>query len=133
VRSTTLAARSLGAVMLLLGSVAVVAGAYAVITGVDGMPGGVSADDSVDSELRFFGTFYVVFGAAAVWLSARVTTQTRALRIWALTLFFAGVARAISWLDVGRPDDLFVALMVVELTIAPAVVVWQAAVRDDSG
>ena len=112
-------------VMRILGFVAVGAGLYALLTGVAGMPGEISADASVDSELRFFAVFYVAFGAVAIWIAPRIEAETRLVRVWALTLFVAGLARGVSWLDVGRPDDLFVGLMIAELVIPPVIVVWQ--------
>jgi len=116
--------------MTVLGLVAVSAGLYAVLTGVGGMPGSPAATASVEGELRFFAAFYVAFGAFTLWLAPRLESQTMLVRGWALTLFAAGLARGIGWLDVGRPDDLFVALMVAELAIPPVVVVWQTRLRE---
>ncbi|MBA2240958.1 MAG: DUF4345 family protein [Solirubrobacterales bacterium] len=46
-----------------------------------------------------------------------------------MTLFVAGLARALGWLDAGRPDDIFIALLILELSIPPLVVAWQALIR----
>ena len=73
------------------------------------------------------------FGAAGLWMAPRADRETRLLRAWAATLFAAGVARAISWIDVGRPDDLFVGLLVAELALPPIIIAWQARMRRGSG
>jgi hypothetical protein len=44
----------------------------------------------------------------------------------AAILFVSGLARAIAWIDDGRPDDLFVGVMAVELALPPLIVAWQA-------
>ena len=124
--------RALRGFLTILGLVAVSAGLYAVVTGVSGMPGDIPAGVSVDSELRFFAVFYVAFGAVALWMAPRLESQRMLLRAWALTLFAAGLARVIGWLDEGRPDDLFMGLLIAELVIPLVIVVWQSRLRDAS-
>ncbi|MBA2240957.1 MAG: DUF4345 family protein [Solirubrobacterales bacterium] len=57
-----------------------VAGAYAALTGVAGMPGATPVDASVDSELRYFATFYIAYGLVALWIVPRVEVAAWPLR-----------------------------------------------------
>jgi hypothetical protein len=118
--------RSLQAVLTLGGVVGVATGIFGIATGAEGMPGDNAAGASVESELRFLYVFWIAYGLALIRVAPRAVTETWAVRALALILFVAGLARAVAWLDVGRPDGLFVALMVVELVLPPLLVVWQA-------
>lgn len=102
------------------------AGVYGVSTGSDGIPGTHDADTAVESELRFLYALWIGYGVALLGVVPRVVTATSAVRLLAATLFAAGVARAIAWIDVGRPDTLFVVLMVIELVLPPIIVAAQA-------
>ena len=81
---------------------------------------------TADNELRFFAVFWIAFGVIAIRVAPRVDTEMQLVRALALTLFVGGLARAISWLAVGKPHSLFVSLMLLELVGAPLVVAWQA-------
>lgn len=118
--------RALQALLTAIGVVAVAAGLFAVVTGIGGMPGDHPASPSVDSELRFFAVFWMAYGVVAIRVAPRAHLQTTAVRGLALALFVAGIARAISWLDVGRPDSLYLVLLALELGLPPLLVAWQA-------
>lgn len=117
---------ALQALFTVVGAIAVVTGVMVVAAGPDGIPGNNSATVTADNELRFFATFWIAFGLAAIRVAPRVETETGLVRALALTMFFGGIARAISWLSVGEPHSLFVSLMFVELLGAPLVIAWQA-------
>jgi hypothetical protein len=118
--------RPLQAVLTVGGVVVVATGIFGVVTGADGMPGDNVSSASVESELRFLYVFWIAYGVALIRIAPHAVTETRAVRALALILFIAGLARAFAWVDVGRPDGLFVALMIVELVVPPLLVVWQA-------
>ena len=109
-----------------IGVVAVTTGLFAVITGTGGMSGDNAASVNVESELRYFAAFWVAYGGAALWLAPRAAQEQTAVRALAGFMFLGGIARAIAWIDSGRPDDLFVALLVLELVIPPLVIALQA-------
>lgn len=109
-----------------LGAVAFVAGLVTVFTGTGGMPGDSRATANVESELRFYATFWTGFGVLALYAARRPERETNLLRGLALFLFLAGLARIPAWLDSGRPDTQFLVLMALELTL-PFFIVWAQA------
>jgi Domain of unknown function (DUF4345) len=110
-------------VLSLLGAVAVAAGLFTVLTGTAGMPGEARASADVESELRFYATFWAGFGVLALYAARRPEREGLLLRGLALFLFLAGVARVLAWLASSRPDARFVVLMGLELTL-PLFIVW---------
>ena len=117
----------------MIGAVAVVAGIAAVISGAEGQLDGQMAGASVESEYRFFAALWIGFGLAALAIARQDAPDAAMLRGLMGIMFLAGVARAIAWIDDGRPHDLFIALMALELLIPPAVIVWRGRLGDDAG
>ncbi|HYP54773.1 MAG TPA: DUF4345 domain-containing protein [Solirubrobacterales bacterium] len=117
--------------LLALGSVALVAGLLTVLTGTAGMPGDSRATPNVESELRFYATFWAGFGVLALRAARRPEREALLLRGLAAFLFLAGVARGLAWLASSRPDTPFLVLMGLELTL-PFFIVWAQA-RAGSG
>jgi hypothetical protein len=109
-----------------LGAVAFVAGLVTVFTGAGGIPGNNPATPNLESELRFYATFWTGFGVLALYVSRRPERETMLLRGLALFLFLAGSARIFAWLASDRPDTLFLVLMGLELTL-PVFIVWAQA------
>ncbi len=110
------------------GLVAIATGLFAIVTGTAGMPGEIEPNATVESELRYFAAFWVAFGAVALLTARRAAGATTVVRGLALAMFAGGLGRALAWIAEGRPDSLFVVLMVIELAGPPLVVVWQSRV-----
>ena len=125
-------ARLLSAFLYAGGAVPVLTGIYAVLTGSGGIPGENEAGASVESELRFYAVLWIAFGAALIWTAPRAARETKLVRALMAVLFAGGIARAIAWAAEGRPDGLFVVLLVLELAIPPLVVLWQRRVARDA-
>lgn len=117
---------ALQVLLIVLGLVAVVAGLLTIFTGTDGMPGDSRATPNVESELRFYATFWTGFGVLALHAARRPEQETTLLRGLSLFLFLAGLARAFAWLATDRPDTPFLVLMGLELTL-PFLIVWAQA------
>jgi Domain of unknown function (DUF4345) len=111
---------------ILGGLVAIGTGLFDLTTGIDGLPGESAASGTAESEFRFLNVFWIGYGAALLRVAPRAALETWAVRTLMALLFAAGLARVLAWVAVGRPDDLFVALMVIELVVPPLVVLWQA-------
>lgn len=107
--------------LLLTGVVAVLAGAYGAATGIEGMSGESAATTNVDSEYRFLSAFWLAFGLIVLRVGRRPTIDPRAARALMLVLLCGGLARALSWAVEGRPDDLYLVLMALELGVPVAV------------
>ena len=116
----------------LLGSVALIAGLAALLVGPELVPGVKDPSANLDSEWRFFATWYATAGAVLLATVPRVETSAVVIRVVTAAFFVAGGSRAISIAVVGAPDTQFVALMVVELALGPVLVPWQAAVARKS-
>jgi thiol:disulfide interchange protein len=118
--------RVLQILLAALGIVAIPAGLVAILGGAATIPGGGSVSESVDSELRFYATFWVVLGGVALWLVPRVGSETTIVRIVGGAVFAAGIARVISLVSVGAPHWSQVVLMAIELLLGPILVGLQA-------
>lgn len=84
---------------------------------IDGLAG-----PNTDSEMRFYSALWIAYGLIALWVSRSLAHRMVWLRAMLAIFFLGGVGRAISYLAVGAPHPLFVALMWIEL-ILPAVLV----------
>jgi hypothetical protein len=110
-----------------LGCVAVVAGAMTVLLGADSIAGVQDASPSVDSEMRFYAAWYVGAGLLLLRSTFSLELEVLVVRGVAAIFFLAGCARALSWATVGRPHDLAVVLMAIELILPVVLVPWQRA------
>lgn len=123
---------ALRVLLIALGLVAFVAGLLTVFAGTGGMPGDSRATPNVESELRFYSTFWTGFGVLALYAARRPERETLLLRGLSLFLFLAGLARVLAWLDAGRPDTPFLVLMGLELAL-PLFIVWAQARMQQPG
>lgn len=117
---------ALQVLLVALGIVAFVAGLVTVFTGTGGMPGDSRATPNVESELRFYATFWTGFGVLTLYAARRPEKETLLLRGLSLFLFLGGLARIPAWLASDRPDTQFLVLMGLELTL-PLFIVWAQA------
>lgn len=121
--------RALQVFLGLLGAVAVAAGLLAVVGGAATVLDADAANASLDSELRFFAAWYAVAGVLIL-RAARAPEAHRGLIVAVAAAFaLAATGRVLSWIALGRPNDLAVALLVTEYLIGLGLPPWQAAVR----
>ena len=106
----------------------VVAGLQTMFFGADPILGIRHPSPSVDSEMRFYATWYAAAGAVLLWTIPRVQSQTVVVRVVGLAFFAAGCMRLLSLIVVGRPHTFALVLMVVEWVVPLVIVPWQAAV-----
>ena|SRR5688572_22748441 len=112
--------RPVRALLTLTGVVAIVAGLYGVFTGLDGMSGASPGSANVDSEYRFLSVFWVAYGAFTLRAARRPRVAPRLVCGLMLVLFCGGLARALSWALEGRPDDVYLVLLALELGVPAA-------------
>ena len=122
-------ARAVRATFYLAGAVATAAGLHTVVAGARSIVGQDQANAAVESELRFYSAFYVVYGLALLKVAPRADRDRGAVRALAGALWLAGAARAGGWLAAGRPNRIQEALVAVELLGPPVVVAAQGRVR----
>ena len=126
--------RSLRYLLGVLGTVMVVAGTVTVVLGISSVSGEVVSTPDADSEMRFYAVWYVVAGVLLLRSLGDIAAATVIVRSVGAGFFAAGCARALSWIVVGRPGPLAIALMAIELVLPLVIVPWQAAVvRSDTG
>jgi hypothetical protein len=121
--------RGLQAALGTIGTVATVAGTSAVVQGTANVVRGGDVSENVDSEFRFYASWYAVFGALLLTAARRPETGTTVVRAAGAGFCLAGVGRVLSWRARGRPHGLFVALTVAEFAIPIAIIPWQRRVR----
>jgi len=117
---------ALQVLLIALGVVAFIAGLITVFTGAGSIPGDNPATPNLESELRFYATFWTGFGVLAFYAARRPERETMLLRGLSLFLFLAGAARIFAWLAADRPDTQFLVLLGLELTL-PLFIVWAQA------
>jgi hypothetical protein len=123
------AGTALRASLYLGGAVATAAGLHTAATGARSIPGETDqANALLESELRYYGSFYAAYGLALLRLAPRAEREPRAVRDAAAVLFAAGLARAGGWLAAGAPHPVQRALLAVELGAPPALLaLWRRA------
>jgi Domain of unknown function (DUF4345) len=118
--------RALRGLFYVGGGVATAAGLHTVVAGARSIAGQELANPAVESELRFYATFYAAYGLFALRVAPRADRDTRGVRAVAGAVFLAGLARAGGWLAAGKPHNTQLALLAIELGAPAPVVAWQA-------
>lgn len=109
----------------ILAVVPIVAGAATVLFGSGIIPGAERPGASVESELRFYGAWWIGAGLFLLSLAPRIEERGRELQVFAALLVLGAAGRVIALLDDGRPHAQFLVLMGLEIVVAGALVAWQ--------
>jgi hypothetical protein len=120
--------RGLQAVLGAIGTVATVAGTSAVVQGTANVLRGGNASANVDSEFRFYASWYAVFGVMLLGAARRPETETAVVRACGAGFLLAALGRVRSNRAMGRPHPLFLALNAAEFAVPAVVVPWQRVV-----
>jgi hypothetical protein len=99
--------------------VVAITGFNVLLGGASAIPGssGVSAEATVDSELRFFSVFWLAYGGFCFWVARNIQAQFAFIPVIALAFFVGGLARLISMLSVGAPNIVLILAMILEFVI----------------
>jgi hypothetical protein len=111
-----LAAIGIGFMVFVLGEQAVnlVAGIFDSIRG-QASTGGEIISPTIDSELRFYATFWFSYGVLLVWVARAIDQRLEFVPILAGLFFAGGIGRVLSYVLVGAPHPIFTLLMIIEL------------------
>ncbi len=120
--------RSLQAVLAVLGAVATVEGARGVVQGARQVVDGGPVSANVDSEYRFYSSWYHVLGLLLLDASRRPESETRLVRACAGGFLLAACGRALSIRSLGPPHRVQKILMALEFAVPVVVVPWQGRV-----
>ena len=121
--------RGLRALIYVFGSVAIVAGAWTVVAGSESIPSAGGLNANVESELRFYATWWIAAGVFLWWLAPRVEERTRELRVFCAVLALAATARVFAVIETDWPSTGQTILMAVEYALAALLPLWQALAR----
>jgi hypothetical protein len=131
-RTFALVLRLLAFIVFLVGALHLVLGVRAEVLLGAKVSAAVIADPTLDSQGRFYGVSFAVYGVLLLLCASDVRRYAVALR-WALWVFFAaGVARLVSVAIYGVPPPPVLVLLVIELVVPPALVWWLSRVAYES-
>ena len=119
---TTLMA--LGAIIIIVALLHIILGPGAdVLIGANFSETSLS-DPTIDSQNRFYGAAFALFGVALIVCSSDIV-RYRPILLWTFLIFFlAGMARLISAAKLGWPAPMVVALLALELVVPPVLALW---------
>lgn len=89
-----------------------------------GAPVPSAIDASLDSQNRFYGASFAIYGAL-LWYCARdVRAHSGVLKILLAVFFVGGLARGLSAIQYGLPSSPIVALWAIEVITPPVIWLW---------
>ncbi|MEV6670018.1 DUF4345 domain-containing protein [Streptomyces sp. NPDC051162] len=103
----------------IMGIASVAIGVAHIASGMDPVPGGGSANATVDSLVRFFAAIFLGYGLAWIWVARQSPIPSKGVRALAGLLFLGGLSRLPSWAEAGRPNWFQLVLMGLELALPP--------------
>jgi hypothetical protein len=119
-------------VLAMLGAVATFEGARGVLQGTNQVVASGPVSANVDSEFRFYSSWYHVLGLLLLTAARRPEAETRIIRACAGGFFLAACGRVLSIRTVGPPHRLQKGLMALEFAIPVIVLPWQSRVARSS-
>lgn len=128
-RAFTLFLRLTAPVFLLVGLLHLVLGLGADAMLGAQLPPEVLSDPALDSQNRFFGVSFALYGVLFFLCASNIAKYATVLRCVLWVFFAGGAARLVSIAMHGVPPPLVGALLVSELLIPPAVVWWLSRVE----
>jgi hypothetical protein len=116
--------RILAPICILVGALHLVLGLHADVLLGARIPADVIADPTLDSQNRFYGTSFTIYGTL-LWLCASDLAKYAPVLRRLLAVFFAGgLARLVSMAVRGAPTSLVLALMAMELVVPLVTLGW---------
>ncbi|QJB67955.1 DUF4345 domain-containing protein [Parasphingorhabdus halotolerans] len=95
-----------------------------IAIGPSAIPGSVPVNATMDSEDRFYATLFLGFGAALLWCSQNLRARGGVFQALLLVFFLGGVARCVSAMQVGLPNEFFQLMWALELILPPLFWLW---------
>jgi hypothetical protein len=109
--------KTLQVLLALFGVTAIFIALLHIVLGPAAIPGAVPVNATMDSEDRFYATLFLAFGVVLLWCVKDVEHKAKVVYFLMLTFFVGGLARIVSMLAVGLPNDFFIAMTVLELVL----------------
>jgi hypothetical protein len=118
--------RALLGILAVLGAVPTATGLASVLVGTRSVAGGGATSASTDSEWRFVNVFWGAAGPLLWWTLQDPVERTRETRLVLGLAAAGGVARLLSWKQVGRPHPVYLGTLGLELSAVP-LLLWHRA------
>lgn len=113
----------------LLQAAVIVGSLVPIAAGLSGVwQGPRTGDLDLDSHFRYLSGLLLAIGLGYLSTVPRIESHGARFRLLTLLVVVGGLARLVSLLTVGRPSNLMIAALVMELAVTPALTVWQARV-----
>ena len=131
--------RPLAIVLKLVAPLLLIVGALHLVLGLraDALLGArisaeVIADPALDSQNRFYGVAFTLYGVLLLLCSTNIPKYATVLRCVLWMFFSAGVARLVSIAIHGLPPPMIIALLIGEVVPPPLLASWLSRVENES-
>ena len=111
-------------IILLFGLTCMAIAMSHIALGPSVIPGAIPVNPTMDSEDRFYATLFLGFGAALAWCSRNLQKRGGVFGALMIVFFLGGIARLISAVQVGLPNEFFQVLWALELILPPVLWTW---------
>jgi hypothetical protein len=111
--------------LAVVGAIAAFFGGLGVAQGGAGVHRGGKVSANVDSELRFFASWYTVLGVLVLRAVRRPEAEATVVRACGAGFFLAACGRLLSIRAAGPPSTFFKVLTGIEFAIPAVIVPWQ--------
>jgi hypothetical protein len=122
--------KGLQALLAATGAVATAFGALGVTKGTSGVLAGGPVSPNVDSEMRFFASWYTTSGVLLLKAARRPERETDIVRAAAGGFLLAAGGRMLSRRSHGPPSRMFTVLTAIEFVLPVVLVSWQQSIRN---
>jgi len=119
-------------VLASIGAVAATFGTLGVVNGGGGVVNGGSVSPNVDSEMRFFASWYAVLGILLLRSARQPEAAATIVRACGAGFFLAGCGRLLSTKELGPPSTVFKVLAAIEFAIPAVIIPWHEVIRRQS-
>jgi apolipoprotein N-acyltransferase len=116
----------------IFGAVCIVIALVHIAFGPAAIPGSIPVNATLDSEDRFYASLFGGFGAALIWCSRNLDERRGLFHALMAVFFIGGLARFVSYLQMGLPHPLFQFLWGVELILPWVLIGWLRTVHPPS-
>lgn len=97
------------------------------------VPDSAAMDPSLNSQNRFLGVAFALYGAVLYLSATDVPRYEPILKALFYIFVAAGLARVVSWVTHGAPAPMVIALGAIELLGPPAMLMWLRKAKNEAG
>jgi hypothetical protein len=126
--------RLLQAVAALACLVPLIVGSQSVLRGIEYLKGApMPVPPDLDSHFRYVSGIFLGLGLGFAYAIVRIERRTAIFRLLGMMVVIGGLARGLSWIEIGRPSSGHVFGLGMELGVVPLLMLWQTRVARRCG